>query len=139
MAKKSKSFDASEHLDDEDIALYISEAIANNDIETVARTIGVVAKARGMSRIARETGLTRESLYKSLSGEQSPRFETIVLVLMALGFRLNVELDDVAGRPGLLSNGRANMRLSVSRDRSLRKKKAGARRGVDAARWRPSR
>src|SRR5262249_50087608 len=136
MAKKSKSFDASEHLDDEDIALYISDAIANKDVETVARTIGVVAKARGMSQIARETGLTRESLYKSLSGEQSPRFETIVLVLKALGFRLNVEPDHengVAGRLGLLPNGRTNLRRSLSRDRSLRRKKG--RRPAGSGRW----
>jgi probable addiction module antidote protein len=136
MVMKSNSFNASEHLDDEDIALYISDAIANKDVGTVARTIGVVAKARGMSRIARETGLTRESLYKSLSGEQSPRFETIVLVLKALGFRLNVEPDHedgVVGRLGLLANGRTNLRRSLSRDRSLRKEKGRRSAGVDAS------
>src|SRR6516162_9173531 len=93
--KKSKPFDASEHLEsDEDIAAFMSEAISTDDIETVVRAIGVIAKARGMSQIAKETGLSRESLYRSLSGEGSPRFETIVLVLKALGFRLNVEPAD---------------------------------------------
>jgi probable addiction module antidote protein len=93
--KKSKPFDASQHLEsDEDIAAYIDEAIATNDIDTIVRAIGVVAKARGMSQIAKDTGLSRESLYKSLSGEGSPQFETIVLVLRALGFRLSVEPAD---------------------------------------------
>jgi len=97
--KRSKPFDASEHLQsDEDIVAYLDEAIATNDIDTLVRAIGVVAKVRGMSQIAKDTGLSRESLYKSLSGEGSPRFETIVLVLQALGFRLSVEPADEGAR-----------------------------------------
>lgn len=95
MAKRSKRVDAAEYLEsEEDIAAYITEAIATNDIDEVTRAIGVVAKARGMTEIAKQTGLSRESLYKALSGEGSPQFETMWLVLKALGLRLSVEPDD---------------------------------------------
>src|SRR6476469_982187 len=90
--RKSKPFDAAKYLDsDEAVAEYISEALLTGDIDTITRAIGVAAKARGMSDIARETGLSRESLYKALSGEGHPQFETRNLVLKALGLRLRVE------------------------------------------------
>lgn len=90
--KKAKPFDAAKYLDsDEAVAEYISEALLTGDIDTITHAIGVAAKARGMSEIARETGLSRESLYKALSGEGHPQFETISLVLQALGLRLRVE------------------------------------------------
>jgi probable addiction module antidote protein len=92
--KKSKPFDASEYLDsDEAVADYITEALLSYDLEAVTNAIGVAAKARGMTRIAEETGLSRESLYKALSGDGHPQFETIALVLQALGLRLRVEPD----------------------------------------------
>jgi probable addiction module antidote protein len=98
MAKKSKPFDASEFLEtDDDIAFYIREAIATDDIDAIVRAIGVVAKTRGMSQIAKETGLSRESLYKALSGDGHPQFDTILLVLKALGLRLSVEPDEDGG------------------------------------------
>ena len=91
-AKKAKPFDAAEFLDgDEAIADYITEALFTGDIEVITHAIGVAAKARGMTEIARETGLSRESLYKALSGEGDPRFETIARVLQALGLQLRVE------------------------------------------------
>jgi probable addiction module antidote protein len=90
--KKSKPFDAAKYLDsDEAVAEYISEALLAGDIDTITHAIGVAAKARGMSEIARQTGLSRESLYKALSGEGHPQFETISLVLHALGLRLRAE------------------------------------------------
>ncbi len=61
------------------------------DIEVITHAIGVAAKARGMSGIAKQTGLSRESLYKALSGDGHPQFETITLVLQALGLQLRVE------------------------------------------------
>jgi probable addiction module antidote protein len=79
---------------DEEIAAYITEAIHGNDIQAVVRALGVVAGSRGMSQVAKETGLSRESLYKSLSGKRYPRFRTILLVLKALGFRINVRADE---------------------------------------------
>ena len=90
MAKmKSRPFDAAEFLStDEDIAAYITEALATDDFEYVAHAIGIAAKARGMSEIAQQTGLSRESLYRSLSSEGRPRFETVHQVLAALGLRL---------------------------------------------------
>ena len=91
-AKKSKPFDAGKYLDgDEAIAAYITEALSTQDADMVVRAIGIAAKARGMTDIARQAGLSRESLYKALSGEGHPQFETINLVLKALGLRLRVE------------------------------------------------
>ena len=90
--KTSKPFDAAKYLDsDEAVAEYISEALLAGDIDTITRAIGVAARARGMSDIARQTGLSRESLYKALSGEGHPQFETITRVLQALGLRLRAE------------------------------------------------
>jgi probable addiction module antidote protein len=91
-AKKSKPFDAAKYLDsDEAVAAYITEALLTYDADMIARSIGVAAKARGMTEIAKQTGLSRESLYKALSGDGHPHFETINLVLKALGLRLRVE------------------------------------------------
>jgi len=90
--KRSKPFDAAKYLDsDEAVAEYISEALLTGDIDTVTHAIGVAAKVRGMTEIARQTGLSRESLYKALSGQGHPQFETIALVLQALGLRLRAE------------------------------------------------
>jgi probable addiction module antidote protein len=90
--RKSKPFDAAKYLDsDEAVAEYISEALLAGDIDTITCAIGVAARARGMSDIARQTGLSRESLYKALSGEGHPQFETITRVLQALGLRLRAE------------------------------------------------
>lgn len=90
--KRSKPFDAAKYLDnDEAIAAYITEALLTDDLDMVTHAIGVAAKARGMTRIAEETGLSRESLYKALSGDGNPQFETIFRVLTALGLRLRAE------------------------------------------------
>ena len=87
--RKSKPFDAAKYLDsDEAVAEYISEALLTGDIDTITRAIGVAAKARGMSDIARETGLSRESLYKALAPGARPRHDTIVKVTRALGVKL---------------------------------------------------
>lgn len=92
---KSKPFDASKYLTDEaDIAAYVSEAFRTNDTEHIAYAIGVAAKARGMTRIAERSGLSRESLYRALSADGAPQFETIQRVLSALGLRLTVETAD---------------------------------------------
>ncbi len=77
----------------EDCALYIQAAIeeAGDDPAFIAKALGDVARARGMTSVARNTGLSRESLYKALSGDRSPDFETVLKVLSALGLRLHVE------------------------------------------------
>jgi len=77
-------------ISDKDIA-DLTEALAAGDIEAAAQAFGVAAKTRGMSKISRQTGLSRESLYKTLSGESDPRFKTIARVLSALGLQLRVE------------------------------------------------
>ncbi len=64
---------------------------ANGDAAFVAKALGNIARAKGMSEIARETGLSRESLYKSLSGERSPSFETVLKVITALGLKIHAE------------------------------------------------
>ena len=84
-------FDPAEYLDDDDAtAAYLSEALESNDAAFVADALGVVARARGMTRLARETGLSRESLYKSLSANGNPEFATVLKILRALGLKLRV-------------------------------------------------
>jgi probable addiction module antidote protein len=88
-AKKSRPYDPAKYLDsDEAVAEYISEALATGDVELISHAVGVAAKARGMTKIAEETGLSRESLYRALSAEGRPQFETVERVLKALGLRL---------------------------------------------------
>ena len=91
-AKKAKPFDAAKYLDsDEAVSEYISEALLTGDVNMITHAIGVAAKARGMTQIAEHAGLSRESLYKALSGDGNPQFETIFRVLTALGLRLRAE------------------------------------------------
>ena len=88
---KTRPFDPVEYLDsDEAIAAYIEEALDVGDPVFIADALGVVARARGMSQIAKETGLGRESLYKALSSDGNPEFATVLRVLKALGLRLSV-------------------------------------------------
>jgi probable addiction module antidote protein len=66
----------------------LSDALETNDAAFIAEAIGTAARARGMSEIAREAGVSRENLYRALSGDTKPEFETIVRVLAALGVQL---------------------------------------------------
>jgi probable addiction module antidote protein len=91
MALKTKPFDAAEYLDDDaSVAAYLDEAMATGDAKFIAKSLGVVARARGMTQIAKDTGLSRESLYRALSDDGNPEFATMVTVLSALGLRLSV-------------------------------------------------
>jgi probable addiction module antidote protein len=67
----------------------MSEALATEDPAFIADALGVVARARGMSEIARESGLSRESLYRALSPDGNPEFNTILRVVRSLGLRLS--------------------------------------------------
>lgn len=67
-------------------------AVANGDAALVAKALGDIARAKGMAQVARDAGLSRESLYKALSGDRSPDFETILKVIRALGLTLHVEV-----------------------------------------------
>jgi probable addiction module antidote protein len=87
--------DTAEHLKtDEDVALYIEAVLEDGDPALIRDAIGIVARARGMSQIAREAGLSRESLYKALSQSGNPSFETVRAVLQALGLQLSVKRAD---------------------------------------------
>lgn len=98
--KASKPFDAANYLaSEDDVALYITEALQTHDVEYIAHAIGVAAKARGMTQIAEQTGLSRESLYRALSTEGRPQFDTIQRVLTALGLQLKVEAAENSKEP----------------------------------------
>lgn len=82
-------FDMAEHLPDEQaIAEYLTVVLEENDPAALADALGTIARARGMSDIAKSSGITREALYKALRPNASPRFETISKVCAALGVRL---------------------------------------------------
>ena len=86
----TKPFDPAEYLDDsESIAAYMSDALESEDPAFVADALGVVARAHGMSEVARKAGLSRESLYRALSADGNPEFATILRVVQALGLRLS--------------------------------------------------
>jgi probable addiction module antidote protein len=87
---KTKLWDPSEHLaSEEDMAAYLEAALQEGDAALIAAALGDIATAKGMSQIARETGLGRESLYKSLSAEGNPEFDTIMKVINSLGLQLH--------------------------------------------------
>jgi len=89
---KTMPWDAVEHLKtDADMAAYLEAAIEDGDPAVISAAVGDIARAKGMSQIARETGLGRESLYKALSPGGNPEFATILKVVRALGLKFHVE------------------------------------------------
>ena len=85
----TRLWDPAEHLQsDEDMAAYLEAALEEGDAALFAAALGDIARAKGMSQLARETGLGRESLYKALSPTGNPEFATILRVVGALGLRL---------------------------------------------------
>ena len=87
-------YDVAEHLrTPKEMAAYLEACIeeANGDAAFIAKALGDIARAKGMTQVAKDSGLTRESLYKSLSGERSPGFDTILKVIAALGLSLHAE------------------------------------------------
>ncbi len=88
---KLRKWDTVEHLKtEEDMVLYLQACMdeAGDDAAFIAAALGDIARARGMSQLAKDTGLGRESLYKALSGEGNPSFGTILKVMHALGLKL---------------------------------------------------
>ena len=82
-------FDAAEYVNSaEDIAAYLTTVIEENDPALLAAALGDIARARGMSQVAKDAGIAREALYKALRPGSEPRFETISRVCAALGVRL---------------------------------------------------
>lgn len=86
MAEKLTTYDPAEDLtNDEAIAIFMAEAFETGDSAYIAHALGVVARARGMSEIARESGLSREQLYRSFSERGNPTLKTTLAVMRALG------------------------------------------------------
>ncbi|HDQ04047.1 MAG TPA: putative addiction module antidote protein [Deltaproteobacteria bacterium] len=91
--EKTKIWDAADHLKTKaDIAAYLDAALEENDPALIAAALGDIARAKGMTQIANETGLGRESLYKALSPEGNPEFSTILKVVNAMGLKLHAGL-----------------------------------------------
>lgn len=99
MAKtKTTRYDVAEHLrTPEEMAAYLEACLeeANGDAAFIAKALGDIARAKGMTQVARDAGLSRESLYKALSGERTPGFDTILKVVGALGLKLHAEAEHV--------------------------------------------
>jgi probable addiction module antidote protein len=88
--EKTSVWDAAEHLETEDdMAAYLEAALEENDPSLIAAALGDIARAKGMSQIAKQTGLGRESLYKALSPEGNPEFSTVLKIVNALGLKLH--------------------------------------------------
>ena len=91
MATKTKPRDSAEHLETEaDTAAYLDACLKEGDAALVAHAPGVIARARGMTQLAKETELGRESLYKALSVDGNLSFATVLKIMRALGLKLSV-------------------------------------------------
>jgi probable addiction module antidote protein len=95
MAKtRTTRYDVAEHLrTPEEMAAYLEACLeeGHGDAALIAKALGDIARAKEMAQVARDAGLSRESLYKALSGERSPGFDTILKVVEALGLKLHAE------------------------------------------------
>jgi probable addiction module antidote protein len=95
MNTSTSAYDVSDFLrTPEEMAAYLEACIeeADGDAAFIAKALGDIARAQGMTQVARDAGLSRESLYKALSGERSPSFDTILKVVSALGFKLSASV-----------------------------------------------
>lgn len=107
MAIETKPWDVTEYLDsEEDIFAYIEAAFDDGDPALIKKALGDVARARGMTAMAKEAGVTREALYKALSERGDPKLSTLLGVARALGVKLTVA-------PGDANNNYAEPRLSA--------------------------
>ncbi|NQW38122.1 MAG: putative addiction module antidote protein [Cyanobacteria bacterium] len=99
MEIKTLPYDVAETLRTPDeMAAYLEACIeeADGDAAFIAKALGDIARAQGMTQIARQTGLSRESLYKALSGDRSPSFDTVLKVIAALGLKLSASVQEKA-------------------------------------------
>ena len=91
--KNATKWDASEYLaTEEDMAAYLNAALEDGDTSVITAALGDIARAKGMTQLAKETGITRDGLYKALSPTGNPSFDMVRKVLKALGLRLDIEL-----------------------------------------------
>ena len=92
MKIRTRPFDMASYLgSEEEVAEYLRQVLEDGDPAELAAALGDVARARGMTQLARDTGLSRESLYKSLSGERAPNSDTLFKVIRAMGFKLSLQ------------------------------------------------
>ena len=99
METKTAPYDVAEFLETpEEMAAYLEACIQESDGDAafIAKALGDIARAKGMTQVARESGLSRESLYKALSGDRSPSFDTILKVVSALGLQLSASVKESA-------------------------------------------
>jgi probable addiction module antidote protein len=99
MEIKTAPYDVAEFLETpEEMAAYLEACIQESDGDAafIAKALGDIARAKGMTQVARESGLSRESLYKALSGDRSPSFDTILKVISALGLQLSASVKEGA-------------------------------------------
>lgn len=90
MKEETREFDTARYLDSEElIAQYLNAALDDGNPDLLLMALGNIARARGMTQVAKSTGLGRESLYKSLSAGSKPQYETVVKVINALGLKLH--------------------------------------------------
>jgi probable addiction module antidote protein len=92
---KTSRYDVAEHLrTPKEVAAYLEACLEESDGDAafIAKALGDIARAKGMSQVARDSGLSRESLYKALSGDRSPDFETVLKVVSALGIKLHAQV-----------------------------------------------
>ena len=112
--ERTTVWDAASYLEtEEDMAAYLEAALEENDAALVAAALGDIARAKGMTYIAKQTGLARESLYKALSSEGNPDFATVLKVVHALGLRLRATRSNMgawsyAGGTEVVGNPLAN-------------------------------
>lgn len=89
---KTSRFDAAEYLESkEDIKNYIDEALKTDNAGFISACLGDIARAKGMTDLAKETGLSRETLYRTLSEQGNPNLKTLIAVCSSLGFKVRIE------------------------------------------------
>lgn len=87
-----QDFDMAEHLrSEEEIQAYLNEVLKEDDVDLILSALGDIAKARNMSQLAREVGVSREGLYKAFSGKGNPTFSTVLKVMKALNLTFEVK------------------------------------------------
>jgi len=95
MKVTTSPYDVAAHLrTPEEMAAYLEACIeeSDGDVAFIAKALGDIARAQGMTKVAKDSGLSRESLYKALSGDRSPSFDTILKVVSALGLKLSARV-----------------------------------------------
>lgn len=98
MAERFSRYDTADYLKtEEDMALYLDACIAEDpgDGSLIRTALGSIARAKGMSQLARDTGISREGLYRALSAEGNPEFSTVMKVIRALGIKLHADVAHV--------------------------------------------